>query len=61
MTIYDNIYDIAAENYGLVAPAEAKGVGASDKELSRLTSDGRLARLGRGVCCIKRHVSEPFD
>lgn len=61
MTIYDNMYDIAAENYGLVAPAEAKGVGASDKELSRLASGGRLVRLGRGVCCVKRHVSEPFD
>lgn len=61
MAIYDRIYDIAADNYGLVTSSEAKEVGASDKELSRLASDGRLVRLGRGLYRIKHHVSEPFD
>lgn len=61
LTIYDRIYDIAAESCGLVTSAEAKKVGASDKELSRLTSEGRLTCIGRGVYRVKHHVSEPFD
>ncbi len=61
MSLYDRIYDIAADNYGLITSIEAKEVGASDKELSRLASDGRLERIGRGVYRVKHHVSEPYD
>lgn len=61
MTLYDRIYEIAADNFGLVTSAEAKELGASDKELSRLASSGKLERLGRGVYRIKHHVPEPLD
>ena len=61
MTIYDDIYEIAADNYGLVTSAEAKGAGASDKELSRIAKDGRLARIGYGVYRIKHWVPTGLD
>lgn len=61
MKLYDKIYDLAADNYGLIMSTEAKAVGASDKELSRLASDGRLERLGHGLYRIKHHVPGPLD
>lgn len=41
--------------------AQAKGVGASDKELSRIAKDGRLARIGYGVYRIKHWVPTEYD
>ena len=61
MTIYDDIYEIAADNYGLVTSAEAKGAGASDKELSRIAKDGRLTSIGYGVYRIKHWVPTELD
>lgn len=61
MKLYDKIYDIAADNYGLITSVEAKAVGASDKELSRLASDGRLERIGHGLYRIKHHVAGLLD
>lgn len=61
MTIYDDIYEIAADNYGIVTSVQAKVVGASDKELSRIAKDGRLIRIGYGVYRIKHWVSTEND
>lgn len=61
MTLYEDIYEMAADNHGLITSAEAKGLGASDKELSRLASDGQLERLGYGVYQIRHHVPEGSD
>ena len=61
MTIYEDIYEIAADNYGIITSAQAKGVGASDKELSRIAKDGRLARVGYGVYRIKHWVPTEND
>ena len=49
MSKYEEIYEVAADNYGIVTRDEAARMGVSDKELSRFTSDGRLTRIGRGV------------
>ena len=61
MTYYDEIYEVAADNYGLISNAQAKKLGVSDKELSRLTKDGRLERVGHGIYRIFHHVPEPND
>ena len=61
MAIYDDIYEIAADNYGIVTSEQAKGVGASDKELSRIAKDGRLTRIGYGVYRIKHWVPTGYD
>lgn len=61
MAFYDEIYEVAADNYGLISNAQAKKLGVSDKELSRLTKDGRLERVGHGIYRIFHHVPEPND
>ncbi len=61
MTLYDKIYEIAADNHGLVTTAEANEAGAANKDLVRYVEDGRLTRIGRGVYRIKHHVPEPND
>ena len=61
MTIYDDIYVIAVDNYGLITSAEAKKVGASDKELSRIAKGDRLTRIGYGVYRIKHWVPTELD
>lgn len=61
MTFYDEIYEVAADNYGLISSAQAKELGVSDKELSRLAKDGRLERVGHGIYRIFHHMPEPND
>lgn len=61
MSKYDDIYEVAANNYGLITRKEAHDMDISDKELSRLATDGRLIRLGYGVYRIKHHVLDELD
>ena len=61
MSKYEEIYEVAADNYGLVTRGEAARMGVSDKELSRLAADGRLIRIGHGVYRIKHHVPGNLD
>ncbi|NPD32987.1 hypothetical protein HLV35_06895 [Eggerthellaceae bacterium zg-997] len=58
MAYYDDIYEIAADNYGIFTRADAQSMGISDKELSRITASGRLVRLGHGVYRVKHHIPE---
>lgn len=61
MTRFDDIYEIAADNYGLVTYAEAQEAGVTSVELRRFVRDGRLDRLGQGVYKITRYVPTPLD
>lgn len=61
MAAYDEIYEVAADNHGLITSAQARALGISDKEMSRLAGDGRLTRLGYGVYLIRHHVPEASD
>lgn len=61
MSKYEDIYEAAADNYGMVTRDEAVAMGVSDKELSRLTSDGKLTRIGHGVYRVKHHVPGSLD
>lgn len=61
MSKYEEIYEVAADDYGLVTCDEAARMGIPDKELSRLVSDGRLTRIGHGVYRIKHHVPGNLD
>ncbi len=61
MSKYEEIYEVVADNYGIVTRDEAASMGISDKELSRFTSDGRLGRIGYGVYRIKHHVPGNLD
>lgn len=57
MTYHQQIFDIAADNYGIVTSAQAKKEGISDKEMSAIVSRGRIRRLGRGVYKIVNYIS----
>ena len=61
MNHFDDIYDIASENYGIVTYAQAKEVGVTIAELSRWTASGRLERLGYGVYRLVRQPPSELD
>lgn len=61
MTYYDDIYEIAVDNYGLITSAEAKEVGVSDQDMSMLAKRGRLEKRGHGVYKLTRYVPTPYD
>lgn len=61
MTYYDDIYEVAADNYGLITTARANEVGASNKDLLRYVADGRLVHLGWGVYRISHYIPVPND
>ena len=61
MTHFDDIYEIAADNYGLVTFAEAREAGATGGELGRWVAQGRLERRGRGTYRLVRRTPTPYD
>lgn len=61
MTRFDDIYEIAADNYGLVTAAEAASTGAATSEVARWVRAGWLEKVGRGVYRLARYVPTPYD
>lgn len=61
MAHFDKIYDIAADNYGLVTTVQALEQGVTGVELSRWCQNGRLERRGHGVYKLVRWVPTPYD
>jgi predicted transcriptional regulator of viral defense system len=61
MTHYQQLFDIAADNYGIVTSSQAKREGISDKEMSAIASRGRIRRLRRGVYKIVDYIPVEND
>lgn len=61
MTHYDDIYEIAADGYGIVTAAQARDAGVTTGEMSRWYSEGRLIRRGHGVYKLARWIPTPYD
>lgn len=61
MTYYDDIFEDASDNYGLITTARAKEMGIGKQELYKLATRGKLTRVGRGVFRTKHHVPTPLD
>lgn len=61
MATFDDIYEIAADNYGLVTAAEAAGAGAATSEVARWVRQGRLVRVWRGVYRLAHYIPTPYD
>lgn len=61
MTKFDEIYEIAADNYGLVTNAQAMGVGVTRMELKRYADNGRLERRGHGLYRLVKWVPTQYD
>lgn len=61
MTHFDDIWEMAADNYGLVTMAQARELGITTGEMSRWCSEGRLVRRGHGVYKLVRWVHTAYD
>ena len=61
MKHFDEIYEIAADNYGLITAAQAKDVGVVGAELNRYGAAGWLRKLGHGVYKITRYAPTEYD
>lgn len=61
MTHFEDIYEIAADNYGLITTAQAKEIGVTGVELSRWVNNGRLAKKGTGVYRVSHYIPTEND
>ncbi len=61
MSLYGDIYEAAADNYGLITSSEVMDLGGRTKDLARFVKDGRLSKVGRGVYRIAHHVPTRYD
>ena len=61
MTYYDDIYERAADYYGLITSADAKEMGIPVVELGKLHKRGRLDRVGHGVYRIRHYIPTQLD
>lgn len=61
MNHFDEIYEVAADNYGIVTAAQARKLGISKSELNRWVDIGRLERRGRGVYKLVMHTPTELD
>ena len=61
MSYYETIYEYAADNYGLITSAKAKGFDVPNVELVKLSHRGRLIRVCHGVYRIVHYVPTPLD
>lgn len=61
MTYYDDIFEAASDNFGLISTAQARKMGIAKEELSKLQARGKLERIGHGVYRIKHHVPSELD
>jgi hypothetical protein len=61
MSYYGDIYEYAADNYGLITSAEAKGIGIPAMELVKLAHRRRLLHIGHGVYRVEHYIPTPLD
>lgn len=61
MTKFDEIYEVALDNYGLITAAEAGELGVGDKDLAVYSRRGWLDRRGHGVYRITRYIPNRLD
>ena len=59
VTYYDQIFDEAIGNYGLISSSKAKEIGIPAIELVKLAKRGRLNRLGYGVYKLVQYSPAP--
>lgn len=61
MKHFDEIYELAADRYGIVTAAQARKIGVTTGELSRWCATGKLMRRGYGVYKLTQWVPTPRD
>ena len=58
---HDKLYEIAADNYGLITNERAHGIGVSTRNLNDLARRGRLVRIGYGVYQLSHYIPTELD
>lgn len=61
MSIYEKIYEIAADQYGLITCEEAKEIGIPNIELVKLAHRGKLEHISHGLYRISKYIPTQFD
>lgn len=61
MPSIDRIVEVAAEQRGLVTPADAEAAGVNPVELRKMAARGRLERVAHGVYRIRAFPHRPND
>lgn len=61
MKHFDEIFELAADGYGIVTAAQAREIGVTTGELSRWCATGKLMRRGHGVYKLTQWVPTPRD
>ena len=55
MSKYDEIAELAVDNYGIVTAAEAVRIGVALKDVHEWIHSGRLEKVGRGVFRLRNY------
>ena len=61
MTKYEDIFDIAADNHGLITSAQAREAGITNNELVQYAKRGRVTKVGHGLYKLTQWVPEQND
>ena len=61
MTKYEDIFDIAADNHGLITSAQAREAGITNNELVQYAKRGRVAKVGHGLYQLTQWVPDQND
>lgn len=61
MTKYDDIYELAADNYGLITSAQARTIDITNNELVQYARRGKVERIGQGLYKLVQYIPTPYD
>ena len=61
MTKYEDIFDIAADNHGLITSAQAREAGITNNELVQYAKRGRVTKVGHGLYQLTQWVPVQND
>lgn len=61
MTKYEDIFEIAADNHGLITSAQAREAGVTNNELVQYAKRGRVSKVGHGLYQLTQWVPERND
>lgn len=61
MSYYDDIYEIAVDNYYLVSTKDAMDAGIPPVELAKFAHRGKLENISRGLYRLTKYVPSDYD
>ena len=61
MTKFNDIYELAADNYGLITSAQAREIGITNNELVQYAKRGKIEHIGQGLYRLAHYIPTPYD